>query len=248
MASVNRKASKPIVIHNFYQNLPERYKIISDSLQLMPGILEHPYRAMIVGATGAMKTNLFINIMVLSGVFNRKSMFDRVIYVCPTVDHQPLIKEALDDQHERLIVISSLDDLPEVDDFKEAGPTLVCFDDLLSAGRKDTQKIERWFLKSRIKNCSLIYISQSYYGVSKTIRQQMTNLMLKNMGSLKDLSLILSDFNDNTDVRYVKQCYKISMKQPAGFFFIDLRSSGEGKFRCGFDRPFPPPPSLSDDL
>jgi hypothetical protein len=239
---------RPIVIHNLYENLPEQYKSSGPkTLQLMPGILEHPYRAGIIGASGSMKTCLFVNILILSGVFNRRSMFSKVIYVCPTADDQPLIREAVDNQYDRLITITNLEELPEIDDYEDDGPCLVCFDDLLSANKKDTQKIERWFLKSRIKNCSLIYISQSYYGISKTIRQQLTNIMLKNLSSLKDLALIMSDFNDKTDINYLKRCYRYCMKQNGtGFLFIDLRSSVD-KFRCGFDRPFPPPPSALDE-
>ena len=47
---------------------------------------------------------------------------------------------------------------------------LIIFDDLVFEGRQTQEQIEQYFIRGRKAGWSMIYISQSYFGIPKTIR------------------------------------------------------------------------------
>ena len=55
-------------------------------------------------------------------------------------------------------------DLDDLIDGKK--PVCCIFDDLI----KDNNYINEWFVRSRKKNCSNFFLSQSYFKISKTLR------------------------------------------------------------------------------
>ena len=63
-------------------------------------------------------------------------------------------------------------DLDELIDGKKQ----VCFifDDII----KDNEHINKWFVRSRKKNCSSFFLSRSYFKISKTLRLNMHYLIL----------------------------------------------------------------------
>ena len=226
-------------VQNLYQGLPKKYQASAKLRQNMKGIIEQPFRLGVIGGSGSGKTNLIMNLLAFFGVFSEhSSMFQKVIYVCPT--QQPLVKEAME-ATDRVQWLQKLNDLPEVDNYCPPGPVLVVFDDLLSSNKKDSLFIERWFLKSRIKNVSCIYISQSYFGIPKTIRLQFSYLILKKINSIRTLTAVSTDFNDGTDLNWLKRAYKYANNKPNGFLFIDLTGSNPDKYRSGFEEILHPP-------
>ena len=78
---------------------------------------------------------------------------------------QPISEEAgypiIEARNDEII---SLDKMP-CDNQKQ-----VIFHDYLNTGTKNDAEIRNYFTNSRNKNCSCIYLCQSYYGTDKTIR------------------------------------------------------------------------------
>jgi hypothetical protein len=228
---------------NLYEGIDKKYITKSSCKQMLPGILEHEFRLGIIGGSGSGKTNLLVNLMAWTGAFKKKGMWRKIIYVCPT--RQPLMLESMDAQPDRIYICESLDELPEVDDFNCEGPTLVIFDDLMSENHNKQLKIERWFLKSRIKDVSCVYIAQSYFAVPKVVRQQFTHLILKRINSLNNIDRILREHNDASDPQFIRKCYKECMEKKTGFFFINLEGA-EDRFRNGLHKVFKMPDALEE--
>lgn len=231
-------AKRKFEVLNLYEHVDKKYITKAKCKQLLPGILEHEFRLGVVGGSGSGKTNFLANLLMWMGAFDKKGMFKKIIYVCPT--KQPLIIAAMDAQPKRIYICETLAELPEVDHYNAEGPSLIIFDDLMSCSRTDNLKIERWFLKSRIRDCSCVYIGQNYFKIPKLVRQQFTHIILKRINSVRDIDRIMAEHNDDAPPNFVRECYMSTVKQPQGFFLITLVGNGP-KFRDGFGNPFEVP-------
>ena len=80
-------------------------------------------------------------------------------------------------QKEALIEYS--DDLSDVINLKnidESKQNLLIFDDMIV--EKNFKQVEELFIRARKSNCSIIFISRSYFAIPKTIRQNTSYFML----------------------------------------------------------------------
>ena len=67
---------------------------------------------------------------------------------------------------------------------------LVIFDDYLNTGTKNDVEIRNYYTNSRNKNCSCIYLSQSYYGTDKIIRLNCTHHCIFEFPSSNEQNMI----------------------------------------------------------
>ena len=70
------------------------------------------------------------------------------------------------------MVIEYSEDLEQVvslDEIDESIQNLIIFDDMIV--EKNLKHVEELFIKGRKSNCSIIFISQSYFAIPQTIRQ-----------------------------------------------------------------------------
>ena len=77
----------------------------------------------------------------------------------------------------------NLEKLPPINDLNSCKQTLVIFDDFIS----DIQKhpiISEYFIRGRKKSASIMFLSQSYYGTPKIIRQNVNYLVVLKLGGL----------------------------------------------------------------
>ena len=67
---------------------------------------------------------------------------------------------------------------------------LVIFDDYLNTRTKNDVEIRNYYTNSRNKNCSCIYLSQSYYGTDKIIRLNCTHHCIFEFPSSNEQNMI----------------------------------------------------------
>jgi hypothetical protein len=73
---------------------------------------------------------------------------------------------------------------------------LVVFDDLVL--QKDLGKPEHFYMRARKKNCSVAFLSQSYYDIPKFIRKNSNYLVLLNLGgSKREQTAILNEWSSD---------------------------------------------------
>ena len=106
-------------------------------------------------------------------------------------------------------------------------------DDLV--GEKNQKPMEQFFLRARKKNCSLVYISQSYYAVPKMIRNNLTYLIIKQISSMKNLTMIAREYDLGMDKKTLEKIYKNATSTKQGFLMIDLEADQTKRFRKNFD-------------
>ena len=92
---------------------------------------------------------------------------------------------------------------------------LVIFDDYLNTGAKNDQEIRNYFTNSRNKNCSCIYLSQSFYNTDKTIRLNSSHFCIFGFPSSNEQSMICRELGVN------KTDYAKATTEPFSFLYID---------------------------
>ena len=100
---------------------------------------------------------------------------------------------------------------------------------------KNQSALEEYFIRARKLNCSLIYISQSYYRVPRIIRQNLNYLIVKQVSSLKDLYRIMGEYTLGVEKDALKKLYENSTREKQDFLLVDLDASLQDRFRKNFN-------------
>jgi len=185
---------------------------------------------LITGSSGSGKTQTLLSLL-----HNMPKTFEKIIITTKNKD-EPLYNW-LEDKFEKdpnfeMREIDK-DGLPDLDKFDKEQNNLLVMDDLV--GEKNQKPMEQFFLRARKKGCSLVYITQSYYAVPRMIRSNLTYLIIKQVSSMKNLTMIMREYDLGIDRTQLIDMYKQATEQKAGFLMIDLEGDEGKKFRKDFD-------------
>jgi len=187
-----------------------------------------PFRMLICGNSGSGKTSTLMNL-----IYSMPDTFQEVIIVCKSKS-EPLYEYIEDKYKDKSIKIMEFKDgLPDIDKMDKQQQRLLVFDDLVN--EKDQKAICEAYIRARKKNCSLCYLTQSYYAVPKLIRNNLTYIIIKQLSSLKNLTMIMNEYSLGVDKKTMKEMYDDSTKDKLGFLMLDLECDKEKRFRNGFD-------------
>lgn len=189
-----------------------------------------PFRALIIGGTGAGKTTSFLEIVKrMPDTFN-------LIIVCCKSSCEPLYDYLRGKVSRDNLIFYEGGTYPDIDDLKGSGQTLIVFDDLVL--EKDQRKIAEFFIRGRKVGggISCVYLTQSYFSTPRIIRQQCSYILFKNIQDKKDLKTILREWSMNISVDELLKLYKKAFKKKKiDFFMIDNESEDElYRFRRNF--------------
>ena len=190
-----------------------------------------PFRMLICGNSGSGKTSTLMNL-----IYNMPDTFKEIIICCKSKS-EPLY-EYLEDKFRKdksvKIMEFGKDGLPDIDKMDKETQRLLVFDDLVN--EKDQKQICEAFIRARKKNASLCYLSQSYYAVPKMIRNNLTYIIIKQLSSLKNLTMIMREYALGVDNKKMKEIYDDATgNNKMGFLMLDLEGEPSKRFRSGFD-------------
>lgn len=226
-----KKSSNQAEIKDWYKEMPKKYLLKQHNPNFDKHGLKLPFRMLICGNSGAGKTQTLLNIL-----YNMGSTFQNIIIITKNKD-EPLynfMEDKLGDQGLR--ILEGIDNAPNLDDLDKDEQTLIVMDDLVL--EKNQSALENYFIRARKLNCSLIYISQSYYRVPRIIRQNLNYLIIKQLSSLKDLYRIMSEYSLGVDKTQLADMYKSSTATKQDFLLIDMDTDPENRFRKNFNEIF----------
>jgi hypothetical protein len=175
--------------------------------------LKLPFRALICCSSGGGKTNLISNI-----IYAFDKTFHNIIVVSKA--EEPLY----DMMAERLKNVSihyngEVPDFPKMDKGENG---LIIFDDMVLT---KNNKIGEAFIRLRKMGYSCVYITQSFFGTPKIIRQNVGLVWLGKGISKRDLRLILSEFSlGGMNVDKLEEIYNSITKQNMNFMLIDTNT------------------------
>jgi hypothetical protein len=225
------KKKKEASIIDWYKEIPKKYLLAQHNPNFEIHGIKLPFRMLIIGGSGAGKTQTFLNIL-----HNFGSTFQNIYIITKNKD-EPLYNYLADKAgKDGLEVREGINNAPNLDDFDKAEQTLIVMDDLVL--ERNQAQLEQYFIRARKLNCSLIYISQSYYAVPRMIRQNLTYLVIKRLNTLGDLFRIMREYSLGVDKDKMKQIYDASTDTKQNFLMVDLEEAPENRFRKNFNEIF----------
>ena len=230
MSDKKKDPTKRPEIVNWYEKIPKKYLPKQHNPYYEIHHIKLPFRMLITGSSGSGKTQTLLSLL-----HNMPKTFEKIIITTKNKD-EPLYNW-LDEKFEKEggfeIREIDKDGLPDLDKFDKECNNLLVMDDLV--GEKNQKPMEAYFLRARKKGCSLVYITQSYYAVPRMIRSNLTYLIIKQVSSMRNLTMIMREYDLGIDRTQLIDMYKDATKEKAGFLMIDLEGDEGKKFRKNFD-------------
>ncbi|DBA02149.1 TPA: hypothetical protein N0F65_004784 [Lagenidium giganteum] len=197
------------IMHNFYESIPK------GKLKKYPKN-EHfslPFRMVIASPSGSGKSNTMLYIIsLLSKCFTK-------IVIC-TKSNETLYDHLKDTINGVDIFESGT--VPSMNDYDSETSKLIIFDDLVLEQKKTQAEIAQYFIRGRKLGWSMVYISQSYFGVPKTIRINSQYVVLGRNLTERDLKIICADFPSDRPIKEFITIYKRETSEKMSTLMIDI--------------------------
>jgi len=196
-----------------YDNLLNKKNNFKQLYDFMPSKI---FRLLICGPSGSGKTNALVHMLLKPLIY-----YDKVYLYAKNIDQDKyqllankLNKIAKSNKFSiNKIYEYSNNEIKDVDELENKLQKVVIFDDYICDKNQD--EIIKYFIQGRHKNCSVIYLSQSYYKTDKSIRLNCDHFILYEMSSVREESMISKE----TGVPIEK--YKKATKNQYHFLYID---------------------------
>ena len=194
--------------YDIYDNPDKKYK------QLFPYMPTDTFRMLISGNSGCGKTNMLYHMLIKPLLY-----YDKIYLYARNLEqhkYQKLIKkmrelssklgyEILQVSNDKITPVTELD--------YEDNQKLVIFDDYVCD--KNQRQLIDYFIQGRHKNCSVIYLSQSFYKTPKDIRLNCSHYCLYEFPSSRESNRISSELGVD------KEVYKAATRKPFTILYVD---------------------------
>ena len=101
----------------------------------------------------------------------------------------------------------------------------------MESNKKLSPIVTELFLRGRKLNISLVFITQSYFKVAKTITLNATHYFVMKILNKRDLQQIASNHSSDIDFKDFMKLYKDYTKEPYSFLVNDIALSLENPLR-----------------
>ena len=212
---------------------------VDQNNELMP---QHPFRMLVVGGSGSGKTNMVLNLIMRELKYDRLYLYAKdleepkyafLLKYFANLQSMLRNKKKIDDDEQIIYSGSEYEDIAPLDDLDKNKQNLIIFDDFITEKRHE--KIVEYFIRGRKKNCSLIYISQSYTDVPKKIRLQCDYFAIYGVKSGNELINLRKEHGLGMDKEQFKRYFAEATKGKFNFALIDRRTGDDVlKFRKNF--------------
>ena len=216
-------------IVNMYERIPTHFLDKVDNPNFHLHHLKIPFRMCIVAPSGSGKTNFLINLLSLFSSGERGT-FQSISIITRNKD-EPLYRwlESISDQ---IIIKEGLNNTPKLDDMDKEYNHLVVWDDLVLS--KDLTMVENYYIRARKLNCSVIFISQSFFRIPKVVRNNCSYMVLLKLSGNREVNLILSEFGLGITKEQLLRIYEYATNEKLVPLLIDMESQPDERFRKGF--------------
>ncbi|GMF35757.1 unnamed protein product [Phytophthora lilii] len=196
-------------MQNFYESIPK------SKLKRFPKNphFDLPFRALVASPSGSGKSNTVLYIIALLS-----KAFTKIVICTKTnetlYDH---LKDTIDN-----VEIFEEGQVPAMSEFDSETSKLIVFDDLVLEPRKTQAQIGQYFIRGRKCGFSMIYISQSYFGIPKTIRINSQYVILGRNLTQRDLGIICRDFPSDRPIKDFISIYKKETREHLSTLMMDI--------------------------
>ena len=200
-----------------YDNNIDKTSNYKQLYQFMP---EDIFKMLLCGNSGSGKTNLLYHMLMKPLVY-----YYQIHLYAKNLEqqkYQDMIK-IFDDISRHVgynVLVCSNDDITPVENimekiviFDDFDEKIVIFDDFVC--EKNQKPLIDYFIRGRHKNCSVIYLSQSFYRTPKDIRLNCSHFCLYDFPSSNERSLI------SRELCVDKNQYMKATDKPYSFLYVD---------------------------
>jgi hypothetical protein len=221
-----KKTDKEMNVVNWYEKIPKRLLLKADNPNYEHHKLHIPARFLLIGGSGSGKTSYLLTLLMKA--FN--NTFANIWIITRNKD-EPLYAY-LASMDDRIHILEGLENTPKLDDMDKEVNNCVVFDDMVTT--KDQRIMENFFIRARKLNCSVFMLSQSFFRISKLIRQQASYVIVLKLSGTKDLRIILSDLSLGIGKQTLENMYVYATNEKFSPLLLDMEASPEHRFRRGF--------------
>ena len=172
------------------------------------------FRMLICGNSGSGKTNLLYHMFIEPLLY-----FDEIYLYAKNLD-QEKYQKLMNKMHEMsrnvgydIMTVSNDKIIPIGDMDYEDNQKLVIFDDYVC--EKNQRQVVDYFIQGRHKNCSVIYLSQSFYKTPRDIRLNCSYYCVFEFPSSRERNMI------SLELGVDKEKFKKATKKQYSFLYVD---------------------------
>ena len=194
-----------------YDSTGDPNKKYKQLFKYMPSVT---FRMLICGNSGSGKTNLLYHMLIKPLLY-----YDKIYLYARNLEqgkYQKLtqkMRELSSKLGYEILNVSNDEITPVTELDYEDNQKLVIFDDYVCD--KNQRQLIDYFIQGRHKNCSVIYLSQSFYKTPKDIRLNCSHYCLYEFPSSKESSRISSELGVS------KEDYRAATRKPFTFLYVD---------------------------
>ena len=194
-----------------YDNKTDKINSYKQLYQYMPN---DTFRMLICGNSGSGKTNLLYHMLMMPLVY-----YDQIHLYAKNLEQQKYqdMMNSFDNISQTIgydALVCSNDDIVPVENLMDdTAQKIVIFDDYVCD--KNQKPLIDYFIRGRHKNCSVIYLSQSFYGTPKDIRLNCSHFCVYEFPSSNERNLISRELGID------KGQYIEATKKPYSFLYVD---------------------------
>ena len=208
-----------------------------------PYIPDYPYRILITGGSGSRKTNPLLNLINEQEDVDKIYLYAKDLrelkyeHLCNNrknagIKHLNDSKAFIECSNTRNDVYMNIDNCNP----NKKRKILIVFDDMIAdimTNKIFQSIIKELFIRCRKKNASLVFITQSYYSVSKDVRLNSTHFLIMKINIRIELQNIATNHSADINYKDFIKIYRECIKEPYSFLTIDttLKASNPLRFR-----------------
>ena len=186
--------------------------MVTNYRQKYPFMPDQNFRMLICGPSGSGKTNLLLDMIF------RLLYFDKVYLYAKNLDqskYQFLLRkfDSINEEAGYEVISISPDEILPVSELEDDSQKIIIFDDFVC--EKNQNPLIEYFIGGRHKNCSVVYLSQSYYKTPKDIRINCSHFCIFEFPSNNEISMFCREVNVD------KNQYEAATREPYSFLYID---------------------------
>jgi len=219
-------------MENYYDKKEvKKYCVKTDNPNYDLHHFDTPFRSLVVAPSGSGKSNFITNLISLF-CKGKEGTFDNIYIFCKS--HEEPLYQFLGDKSKGLIEVhETLEKLPPINELKPSEQTLIIFDDMVNDLKKHPI-ISEYFIRGRKKSASIMFLSQSYYGTPKIIRQNINYCVILKLGGARDVNAILRECSIGITKDELLYMYDKATKKKFDVLIINLEKSGNERYRHNF--------------
>lgn len=215
-------------MNNFYEEVPKTMLDNAENPNFESHRISLPFRMCVSAPSGSGKTNFVLNL--IKKMSEGEGTFKDITIVTKNKD-EPLYNY-LSKKAPEIVIKEGMSGLPILDKMEKKENHLVIIDDLLL--EKDLTPIVTYYIRCRKLNCSIAFLSQSYFDIPSLIRKNCSYMVFLKIGGVREVKDILRNFGLGVSKDQLMNMYDYATDEKFGCLILDLEAKKEEKFRKNF--------------